>query len=185
MKRNIRIACLACAVFLVLVPFVTACWVAVTLESLVTRHTLIVVGEVTEIEEATWESGEEGNRRILDTATITISEVLKNETDIPPGQLATIKMNMPSRKSDWRMSTDQYFPVGTGGVWMFTPENGSFRISHPDQLRPLSLLPEIRALLESEAASGDSATHDHPEEVVVPEESEGTARNRKTSDARE
>jgi hypothetical protein len=124
-----------------------ACWKAISLEELVPTRSVVVIGELVRIDEATIPAGSE--ERFYDVGYIKVQEVLRNalpNTKISIGD--EIPLSMPSQKNKHRISIDLRYAVGTKGVWLLNHDKKTFEAIRPDDQQPALKRDEILAIIK-------------------------------------
>lgn len=120
-----------------------AIWAPMTLAELAARSELIVVGGLTAIENQSADS--------RDVGKITIEQVLKAPAS--QRQVASVRLLLPSATRP--ISSDVVtYKQGQRGIWFLrrdpaSPESPRYLADHPDRLKPVSELSQVRAFLQS------------------------------------
>jgi hypothetical protein len=139
-------------------PPAHACWVAVSLDQLVTAADLVVVGRITRTNgRITLGEGEARRRYVL--ATITVREVLKGS------RVRFVRLAYPSGEPVdgsglmWSVSTDISYHAGQDGIWILTKdqEQDFFWADYPDDYQKLTARPAVvKALTPAKRPPEDS-----------------------------
>ncbi len=120
-----------------------AFWAPMPLKQLVAANHLIVVGKVETIEK-----GKPTGGRVMDTAFITVSQVLKNTlTDSPVAVGDRLPLAMPGTEGP-RMSTDIRYAVGQAGIWLLDKKEDKFLASFPGDFQKLDKQGEIEGYIK-------------------------------------
>ena len=126
------------ALVLFILPTLTiACWLAVPLSDVIKGNPVVVHGKITEVVYAPKQKS--GS----DIATITIDEVLKDETGQKLQNGSKIKLAMPAKNNEMHMSTDLYYNIGKEGFWILEFHEGMYLATYPDDFQPTSARSEV------------------------------------------
>ena len=134
---------LLAALCLGVAPAAFASWAFMPLEKVVEQNAVIVVGKIEKIE-----VGKPTEGRVMDTAYITVSKILKNSLkDNPLAIGGKLPLVMPG-KAGLRSSKDILYKLGQEGVWILEKRDGTYWATFPSDFQPLEKEKEIVAFIE-------------------------------------
>jgi len=123
-----------------------ASWKYISLEDMVKKSSLIVVGK---IESITYADPNDEAEPKYDIGHIRIAKVLKNELkDRVFNSADDLPLSMPSIHRKSRLSVDILYNKGAEGVWLVNYSEGRFWAWHPIALQSLSKEAQIAAMIE-------------------------------------
>jgi len=126
-----------------------ASWKYISLEDMVKKSPLIVVGR---IESITYADPNDEAEPKYDVGHIRITKVLKNELEDEDFNAADeLPLSMPSAHRKFRKSIDIRYDKGAEGVWLLHYSEGRFWAWHPIALQPFSKQAEIAAMIEEQS----------------------------------
>jgi len=142
-----------------LVSAAAACWIEVTLESLVAAADVIVVGKIVKVERAPGRADYE-----YDVGTIAVREVIKGRDVLErlSGSAKLVPLSFPAATNRLRVSTDLRYEKGQAGVWLLTLRHGRLMALRPDALQPLAKRAEIRKLAAASPPETDPPADEGP-----------------------
>lgn len=117
----------------------SAMWEKMSIENLVLRSELIVVGEIVAVTRA--------DNSLRDVATIRVDEILMG-----PQGLTTVLLVMPGRERAVHSSRDLMYTENQRGVWFLRKQPASARdqylADHPQRLQRMEQLGVVREVLQ-------------------------------------
>ena len=131
----------------ILASRVSASWIALPLETVITQSHVVVIAEVTAIK--TSAPSDSSDRYQYDVGSLTVQKVLWNSlTNHSIKAMESIPLSMPSANNRLRVSTDIRYKVGKKGVWMLQLRDNTFWATYPMDFQPLSEEQRISAIIE-------------------------------------
>ena len=120
------------------------CWVDVPLSKVIKESPLVIRGKIVAIEHAAPAD------HALDTATIQVDEVLKDQTGKKLKAGSQIPLMMPAENNRVRSSIDLRYQNGAEGFWILEFRDGGYHATYPKDFQALEKRPEVKdALAES------------------------------------
>lgn len=120
------------------------CWADVPLSQIIKESPLLIRGKIIAIKHAAPAD------HALDTATIQVDEILKDQTGEKLKIGSQIPLMMPAKNNRVRVSVDLRYSKGADGFWILEFRDGAYHATYPKDFQPTEKRQEVAtALVES------------------------------------